>query len=187
MCDQCFNASDFQLPSGVRICAECFYESYCVCCWDPITQVGDTNGEGLCATCANNLPVPQILMNNQIIPIQPINDININIIYNNDAMDETEDETDSETDSEDDELVEPPEGFDMNMASALEHNPDYMNNLINAQVEYEGRWYFVYEGQIYSVPYEIEIDDNYVRQDIIENWEGLRWDGSIFGEYIAWY
>jgi len=176
MCDHCFNASDFRLPSGVNICAECFYESYCVCCWNPITQVGETN-EGFCATCANN----------QIIPIQPINDININIIYNNDAMDETEDETDDETDSETDELVEPPEGFDMNAASALEQNPDYMNNLINAQVEYNGRWYFVYEGQIYSVPYEIEIDDDFVRQDIIENWEGLRWDGSIFGEYIAWY
>jgi hypothetical protein len=179
MCDHCFNASDFRLPSGVNICAECFYESYCVCCWNPITQVGETNGEGLCLTCINNIP-------DQIIPFQPINDININIIYNNDAMDETDD-TDSETDSETDELVEPPEGFDMNAASALEQNPDYMNNLINAQVEYNGRWYFVYEGQIYSVHYEIEIDDNFVRQDIIENWEGLRWDGSIFGEYIAWY
>jgi len=179
MCDHCFNASDFRLPSGVNICAECFYESYCVCCWNPITQVGETNGEGLCLTCINNIP-------DQINPIQPINDININIIYNNDAMDETDD-TDSETESETDELVEPPEGFDMNAASALEQNPDYMNNLINAQVEYNGRWYFVYEGQIYSVPYEIEIDDDFVRQDIIENWEGLRWDGSIFGEYIAWY
>lgn len=175
MCDQCFNASDFQLPSGVRICADCFRESYCVCCWNPVTQVGETN-EGVCATCANNIP-------DQINPIQPIQPINhINIIYN-DAM-ETDDDTDEE---EEDELVEPPEGFDMNAASALEQRPDYMDNLINAQVEYDGRWYFVFDGQIYSVPYEIEIDDDHVRQDIIENWEGLRWDGSIFGEYIAWY
>jgi hypothetical protein len=102
---------------------------------------------------------------------------------------ETDDETDDETesDTDDEELVEPPEGFDMNAASALEHNPDYMNNLINGQVEYNGRWYFVFQGQIYSVPYEIEIDDDHVRQDIIANWQGLRWDGSIFGEYISWY
>jgi hypothetical protein len=92
-----------------------------------------------------------------------------------------------ETDEETDVLVEPPEGFDMNAASALEHNPDYMNNLINAQVEHDDRWYFVFGGQIYSVPYEIEIDDDHVRQDIVANWPGLQWDGSIFGEYIAWY
>ena len=84
-------------------------------------------------------------------------------------------------------LVEPPEGFDMNMASVVEHRPDYMDNLINAQVEYEGSWYFALDGQIYSVPYEIEIDDDYVRRDIIDNWDGVLWVGSIFGEYIAWY
>jgi hypothetical protein len=81
----------------------------------------------------------------------------------------------------------PPEGFDMNTASSVEENPDYMDNLINGQVEYEGEWFFALEGQIYSVLYEIEIDDDYVRQDIRDNWDGVRWVGSIFGNYIAWH
>jgi hypothetical protein len=84
-------------------------------------------------------------------------------------------------------LNEPPAGFDMNAASLIEENPDYMDNLINAQVEYDGNWYFVLDGQIYSVPYEIEIDDDYVRRDIIDNWDGVQWEGTIFGNYIAWY
>jgi hypothetical protein len=81
----------------------------------------------------------------------------------------------------------PPEGFDMNTASSVEENPDYMDNLINGQVEYEGEWFFALDGQIYSVLYEIEIDDDYVRQDIRDNWDGVRCVGSIFGNYIAWY
>jgi hypothetical protein len=89
----------------------------------------------------------------------------------------------------DDEIIvpdAPPAGFDMNMASLVEHNPVYMDNLINAQVEYEGNWYFAFNNNIYMVPYEIEIDDDYVRQDIVENWDDVRWAGSIFGEYITW-
>jgi hypothetical protein len=84
-------------------------------------------------------------------------------------------------------LVEPPAGFDMNSASLVEQNPDYMNNLIHSQIEYEGKWYFVYDGQIYAVPYEIEIDDDYVRQDIKNNWDNVEWTGTIFGEYVAWF
>jgi hypothetical protein len=86
-----------------------------------------------------------------------------------------------------DPLIEPPAGFDMNMASLVEENPDYMENLINAQIEYDGNWYFTLDGQIYSVPYEIYIDDDYVRRDIIDNWDGVQWRGTIFGNYIAWY
>jgi hypothetical protein len=220
MCDHCFNASDFQLPSGVRICQDCFYESYCVCCWEPTTQVGPTSEDSFCATCINN-NLPQERMQHHIVA--PINDINT-IIYNinpiNNAMDETEDEeydgtfdlplfdqyilqnnyeeeepwpiapieTDDETDDETpDDLYGPPQGFDMNMASVVEHRPDYMDNLINAQVHYEGKWYFALGGQIYSVPYEIEIDDDHVRRDLVENWDDVLWVGSIFGEYIAWY
>ena len=84
-------------------------------------------------------------------------------------------------------LLAPPAGFDMNAASLVEENPDYIDNLINSQVEYEGEWYFALDGQIYSVPYEIEIDDDHVRRDIIDNWDGVQWEGSIFGNYIAWY
>jgi hypothetical protein len=92
-----------------------------------------------------------------------------------------------EIDTVDTPLHGPPEGFDMNTASSVEENPDYMDNLINGQVEYEGEWFFALEGQIYTVPYEIEIDDDYVRQDIRDNWDGVRWVGSIFGNYIAWH
>jgi len=106
----------------------------------------------------------------------------INIIYNDiiiNPMDETEDEDEYE--------LGPPEGFDMNSASVVEYNPEYADNLINAQVEYEGIWYFALEGQIYSVPYEIEIDDEHVRHDIRNNWPHVRWAGTIFGHYVAWY
>ena len=181
MCEHCFNASDFQLPSGVSICRDCFYESYCSCCWEPITQVGETNDEGWCVTCVNNNPPlqNQIEDNNQDIIY---NDNDINIIYNdiiniNVPMDDTD---------EDEDVVAPPAGFDMNMASVVEYNPGYADNLVNAQVEYEGNWYFALHGQIYSVPYEIEIDDHFVRQDIVSHWDDVRWVGSIFGEYIAW-
>lgn len=166
MCEHCFNASDFQLPSGVSICRDCFYESYCACCWEPITQVGETNDESWCVTCVNN-NLPQIQNH---------------IEDNNDPMDETEDETDVE----DEDVIAPPAGFDMNMASVVEYNPGYADNLVNAQVEYQGNWYFALHGQIYSVPYEIEIDDHFVRQDIVSHWDDVRWVGSIFGEYIAW-
>jgi len=83
-------------------------------------------------------------------------------------------------------LLAPPAGFDMNAASSVEHSPAYMDQLINTQLEYQGHWYFALAGQIYSVPYEIEIDDDHVRQDIRDNWDGVQWRGTIFGEYIAW-
>jgi len=86
-----------------------------------------------------------------------------------------------------DDVLQPPPEFDMNMASFIEENPDYMDNLINGQVEHEGYWYFSLGGQIYTVPYEIEIDDDHVRRDIINNWDGVQWRGTIFGNYIAWY
>jgi hypothetical protein len=74
----------------------------------------------------------------------------------------------------------------MNMASVIEENQEFIDNLTNAQVEYDGKWYFAFNGQVYSVPYEIEIDDEHVREDIVENWDDVRWTGSIFGQYIAW-
>jgi len=83
-------------------------------------------------------------------------------------------------------LYAPPAGFDMNMASVIEENQDFIDNLNNSQVEYDGNWYFAFNGQIYSVPYEIEIDDEHVREDIVTNWDDVRWTGSIFGQYIAW-
>jgi hypothetical protein len=83
--------------------------------------------------------------------------------------------------------LEPPAHFDMNTASLVEENPDYMDELINGEVEYNGRWYFALDDQIYSVPYEIEVDDDYVRQDILESWDGVQWAGTIFGNYVAWY
>jgi len=152
-----------------------------------------------------------------VAPINDINTIiyNINPINVMDAMDETEDEHDGtfdlplfdqyilqnnyeeeepwpiapiESDDEtDEELFGPPAGFDMNMASVVEHRPDYTDNLINAQIHHEDKWYFALDGQIYSVPYEIEIDDDHVRRDLVENWDHVLWAGSIFGEYIAWY
>lgn len=185
MCEHCFNASDFQLPSGVSICRDCFYESYCVCCWE---LTNETNDEGWCATCVNNnLPVQNQIEDNIIYNDNDINNIynDINIINVPMETDETEDDTDGE-DSDEEYVLAPPAGFDMNMASVVEHNPEYADNLINAQVEYQGDWYFALHGQIYSVPYEIEIDDHFVRQDIVSHWDDVRWVGSIFGEYIAW-
>ena len=182
MCDHCFNSADFQLPSGVAICGQCFHESYCRLCWQHTTVVGErTLHEDmmLCTTCVNNTPSIQPMdieyeSIDDIIHINyaPINNYIpiINDIHEIDTVD----------------THGPPEGFDMNTASSVEENPDYMDNLINGQVEYEGEWFFALEGQIYSVPYEIEIDDDYVRQDIRDNWDGVRWVGSIFGNYIAW-
>ena len=202
MCEHCFNAYDFHLPSGTAICRDCFYESYCACCWEPITQVGETNEDSFCATCINN-NLPQQRMHHHIVNDNNDNDNNdnqdIDIIYNDNEFNDNQDidinamiynivnmpMDEDETDVESDELG-PPEGFDMNSASVVEHNPEYADNLTNAQVEYEGNWYFALHGQIYSVPYEIEIDDHFVRQDIVSHWDDVRWVGSIFGEYIAW-
>jgi hypothetical protein len=130
------------------------------------------------------------------------NNDNDNIIYNDNIINDNQDidinaiiynivnmhaiPMDDETDVESDDELGPPEGFDMNSASVVEHNPEYADNLTNAQVEYEGNWYFALHGQIYSVPYEIEIDDYFVRQDIVSHWDDVRWAGCIFGEYIAW-
>jgi hypothetical protein len=83
-------------------------------------------------------------------------------------------------------INEPRINFDMNSASYIETNPDYMNDLISSQVEYEDDWYFALNTQIYRVPYEIEILDDTVRYDIKNNWEGVEWIGTIFGNYIAW-
>ena len=161
MCEYCFNAFDFHLPSGTAVCTECFQEMYCRLCWQHTNVVGPRtlhNDMMLCTTCVNNTPVDDP-MEYEEINYEPINDV----------------------------LLEPPEGFDMNAASLIEEHPDYMDNMINAQIEHNGKWYFVFEGQIYSIPYEIEIDDDYVRQDIVESWDGVEWAGSIFGNYIAWY
>ena len=192
MCDHCFNAADIDLPNA-SVCVQCFHEMYCRTCWEHSNVVGPTNeynGLMMCTTCINNTP-----------PIEDIYD-NVPEITNHDeatlideyiAQNNVEYEPWPVIDYIDDEipihipLFGPPIGFDMNMASLVEENPDYMNNLINAQVEYEGKWYFVLDNQIYVVPYEIEIDDDYVRQDIRDNWENVEWAGSIFGNYIAWY
>jgi hypothetical protein len=147
----------------------------------------------LCVTCVNNTPPLQPIEYESIDDIIHINYAPINnyapII--NDDYDEEEpwaiENIYDEIPNNHNPLLAPPAGFDMNAASLVEENPDYMNNLINAQIEYEGEWYFALDGQIYSVPYEIEIDDDYVRQDIRDNWDGVRWVGSIFGNYIAWY
>ena len=112
--------------------------------------------------------------------------LNILEITNDDYMEEDEEPWGAPIEDEPP-LVGPPAGFDMNSASLVEQNPDYMNNLINSQIEYEGEWCFVLDGQIYAVPYEIEIDDDHVRRDIKNNWENVEWVGSIFGEYVAWY
>ena len=185
MCDHCFNASDFQLPSGVNICTDCFHESYCRICWQNTNVVGITslhNDMMLCTTCINNYNTNEV------------DDMDAEIMDGD--MDETDDEIYYNIHENIQPIVpiiniiplhEPPAGFDMNMASLVEENPDYMENLINAQIEYDGNWYFTLDGQIYSVPYEIEIDDNYVRRDIIDNWDGVQWRGTIFGNYIAWY
>lgn len=212
MCEHCFNASDFQLPSGVSICTDCFHESYCRTCWQHTDVVGATSLYDdlmLCTTCVNNLPqrMPRVIndINTIIYNIIPVNAMDTDehdgtfdpplldqyMIQDNYEEDEPwpiapiEDE-DSDEDALED-LFGPPAGFDMNMASLVEENPDYMDNLINAQIEFEGNWYFTLDGQIYSVPYEIYIDDDHVRRDIIDNWDGVQWRGSIFGNYIAWY
>lgn len=196
MCDHCFNASDFQLPSGVTICRDCFYESYCACCWE---RTDETNDQSWCATCVNNnLPQMHHHDNDDILNNDILNDdiLNANMeddeIMNADTDDEiyyniiNHDIIIPDTIINEIHLLAPPAGFDMNAASLVEENPDYIDNLINAQVEYEGDWYFALDGQIYSVPYEIEIDDHFVRQDIVSHWDDVRWVGSIFGEYIAW-
>ena len=157
MCEHCFNESDLMLPSGVNVCGQCFNEMYCRICWRHTNVVGATSMYNDLMMCAECV--------NNTPPEQ-------NIQFD-DPMDES--------------ILEPPANFDMNMASYIEDSPDYMNNLINAQVEYDGMWYFALDGQIYSVPYEIEIDDDQVRQDIRDNWDGVEWAGSIYGNYIAWY
>ena len=184
-CVYCNNDFDFTLPSGTTVCGECFNAFHCRLCWQDTNVVGATslyNDMMLCVTCINNTPpMDDIYDYDPIINIIPNNYVPIvnNIYY---EIDDTDEEMDDDIP-----LMEPPAGFDMNTASSVEENPDYMDNLINAQIEYEGRWYFALDGQIYSTPYEIEIDDYFVRQDIVLHWDDVRWDGSIFGNYIAWY
>jgi len=182
MCDHCFNASNYKLPSGVTVCAECFYESYCTCCWEHTNQVGATNDDSWCVTCVNN-NLPQLRMHHHVINA---NEDNHDGPFSNQLFDEyiPQDEEDLMEDPTG-ALFAPPEGFDMNTASVVEHNPGYMNNLIHTQVEHEGIWYFTLDGQIYSVPYEIDIDDE--RSDIVDIWDGVHWEGTIFGNYVAWY
>ena len=79
-----------------------------------------------------------------------------------------------------------PAGFNMNMASVLEENQTLADKLHNSQVEYNGKWYFALDGQIYSVPYAIEIADEHARRDIVTNWAEVKWMGSIFGNCLAW-
>lgn len=79
-----------------------------------------------------------------------------------------------------------PTGFNTNMASVLEENQALADNLHNSQVEYNGKWYFALDGQIYSVPYAIEIADERARRDIVTNWAEVKWMGSIFGNCLAW-
>ena len=198
MCEHCFNSADFTLPFGVSVCGQCFHESYCRLCWQHTNVVGERilhNDMMLCLACANNTPLLQPIEYESIDDIIHINYAPINnyapIIYDEEeeepwAIAPIEDIYD-EIPNNHDPLLAPPAGFDMNAASLVEENPDYMDNLINAQIEHEGEWYFALDGQIYSVPYEIEIDDDYVRQDIRDNWDGVEWRGSIFGNYIAWH
>jgi len=198
MCEHCFNASDFQLPSGLSICADCFHESYCRTCWQHTNVVGATSLYDdlmLCTTCINNTTRIEIADNAMDVDEDHDGTFDLPLLDQYMIQDNYEEdepwliapiEDDSDEDALED-LFGPPEGFDMNMASVVEHRPDYMDNLINAQVEFEGSWYFTLDGQIYSVPYEIEIDDDYVRRDIKNYWDGVLWVGSIFGEYIAWY
>ena len=168
-----------------------------------------------CANCINNTPpmdmdeddmphVPdEIIYDNDELPVTNNNDDDIYDelpVTNNDIYDNITNVTPAPMDITNDiyiyytpivpanvPLQAPPANFDMNTASSVEHAPDYMNDLINAQVEYNGIWYFALGGQIYSIPYEIEIDDDYVREDIADNWDGVQWAGTIFGEYVAWY
>ena len=217
MCDHCFNAFDFTLPSGTRICGQCFEEMYCRSCWQHTNVVGTRivhHDMLMCATCVNNTPQPPIQFGDfddiydeppiyDIYNITPINDINnINDDINNDydgtfaapLLDEYMTQDNYEEDEpwlvapiEDEiQILAQPAGFDMNAASLIEHLPDYMDNLINAQIEYDGNWFFVLDNQIYSVPYEIEVDDDHVRQDIRDHWDGVQWAGTIYGEYVAW-
>ena len=59
MCDICFYASDFQLPSGENVCGQCFDELFCRSCWQQTNIVGERiqhNGVMMCVTCVNNTP-----------------------------------------------------------------------------------------------------------------------------------
>lgn len=202
-CEHCFLAGDITLPSGVSVCGQCFVELYCRSCWNHHNVVGTItpyNGTTMCASCINNTPPEPVVHFGDIdddiydeppydidnIYDQPPNDIYynilpINIFQNIDNIPHDEIYNIIPIDP-----IEPHANFDMNSASVVEHNPDYMNNLVNAQIEYNGLWYFALDNQIYSVPYEIEVDDDYVREDIRDNWDGVLWAGAIFGEYIAW-
>lgn len=139
------------------------------------------SGIGLCSTCFDELYC-RVCWNH-------INVVGMRTNYNGmmlciTCINNTPPE-DDESQVDNDESL-PPANFDMNDASSIEDSPDYIDTLINAQVEYEGNWYFAQDGQIYSVPYEIQIDDT-LRQDILDNWDGVQWRGAIFGNYIAWY
>jgi hypothetical protein len=192
------------------VCGPCFNILYCALCLEPTSTVGETssyNHEFACVGCINNTPpLEENEDNEDYMPVPP--DPFANFVTDDDLYDEVPDD-DIYDEAPDDTiyynitpiipitytitnnipepaLYAPPAGFDMNMASVVEENQGLIDNLINAQVEYDGSWYFALDGQVYSVPYEIEIDDNYVRQDIVENWDDVRWTGSIFGQYIAW-
>jgi hypothetical protein len=132
-----------------------------------VPQFGDINDDDIYDDFE---PIYYNITNN----ITPINDIIPLEITTDDELDELEPADPTH-------LYAPPTGFDMNMASVVEDNQDLVDNLNNAQVEYDGNWYFALHGQVYSVPYEIEIDDIHVRRDIVANWDDVRWAGSIEG------
>ena len=142
----------------------------------------------MCVMCVNNTPPQPAIQFDDIYDEIPINEPEItNVEYGHDGP--LVDITLVLEYMEQNHLIplyEPPVDFDMNSASLVEQNPDYMDNMINSQIEYEGKWYFVLDGQIYSIPEEIEVDDNYDRQDIVDNWDNVEWVGTIFGEYVAW-
>jgi len=191
------------------VCGPCFNILYCALCLEPTRTVGETspyNHVFACVGCINNTPpLDDDDIDNMPVPPDPF----ANFVTDDDLYDEvTDDEPVDDiiyynitnhpniitnniineiSPLEPAILYAPPAGFDMNMASVVEDNQDLVDNLNNAQVEYDGSWYFALEGQVYSVPYEIEIDDIYVRQDIATNWDEVHWVGSIFGQYIAWY
>ena len=191
------------------VCGTCFIHGYCGLCLEPISTVGTTypyNNAFACTTCINNTPpiehAPHIpfgayhmeITNDDlydeppdIYNIIPNTYNEINTIVNDDEIIYEPDDDEIIYEPAPNHLYAPPAGFDMNMASVIEENQDFVDNLYNSQVEYDGKWYFAFNGQVYSVPYEIEIDDNYVRQDIVENWDDVIWTGSIFGQYIAWH
>ena len=183
------------------VCGPCFNILYCALCLEPTSTVGETspyNQVFACTSCINNTPP----MEYDDMPVPP--DPFANLVTDDDIYDEvTDDEVTDDTIyynitntivpinniniPEPNHLYGPPTGFDMNMASVVEENQALIDNLNNAQVEYDGSWYFAFDDQVYMVPYEIEIDDNYVRQDLVENWDDVIWTGTIFGQYIAWY